>query len=76
IVGVAIFPKMPIVALAFFAVIYWRWAYKTHKTTQLHQITGGGLSRSWLLVVSFDVHSAEYLYFVPLFNLTDFLSIV
>ncbi|MGK7731782.1 DUF2339 domain-containing protein, partial [Acinetobacter baumannii] len=38
IVGVAIFPKMPIVALAFVPVIYSLWAYKTHKTTLLHQI--------------------------------------
>ncbi|MCY3227430.1 DUF2339 domain-containing protein, partial [Acinetobacter pittii] len=76
IVGVAIFPKMPIVALAFVPVIYSLWAYKTHKTTLLHQIPVWCLSLSWLLVVSVDVHSAEYLYFVPLFNLTDFLSIV
>lgn len=73
IVGVAIFPKMPIVALAFVPVIYSLWAYKT---TLLHQIPVWCLSLSWLLVVSVDVHSAEYLYFVPLFNLTDFLSIV
>ena len=67
---------MPIVALAFVPVIYSLWAYKTHKTTLLHQIPVWCLSLSWLLVVSVDVHSAEYLYFVPLFNLTDFLSIV
>ena len=34
------------------------------------------LSLIWLLVVSVDVHSAEYLYFVPLINLTDFFSIL
>lgn len=32
IVGVAIFPKMPIVALAFVPVVYSLWGYKTHKT--------------------------------------------
>ncbi|MBJ9579240.1 DUF2339 domain-containing protein [Acinetobacter baumannii] len=76
IVGVAIFPKMPIVALAFVPVIYSLWAYKTHKTTLLHQIPVWCLSLIWLLVVSVDVHSAEYLYFVPLINLTDFFSIL
>lgn len=76
IVGVAIFPKMPIVALAFVPVVYSLWAYKAHKTTLLHQIPVWCLSLIWLLVVSVDRHSAEYLYFVPLFNLTDFLSIV
>lgn len=76
IVGVAIFPKMPIVALAFVPVVYSLWAYKAHKATLLHQIPVWCLSLIWLLVVSVDRHSAEYLYFVPLFNLTDFLSIV
>ncbi|HDK8953419.1 TPA: DUF2339 domain-containing protein [Acinetobacter baumannii] len=76
IVGIAIFPKMPIVALAFVPVVYSLWAYKTHKTTLLHQIPVWCLSLIWLLVVSVDVHSAEYLYFVPLINLTDFFSIL
>lgn len=76
IVGVAIFPKMPIVALAFVPVGYSLWAYKTHKTTLLHQIPVWCLSLIWLLVVSIDRHSAEYLYFVPLINLTDFFSIL
>ncbi|PNW18547.1 DUF2339 domain-containing protein [Acinetobacter sp. AKBS16] len=76
IVGMAIFPKMPIVALAFVPVVYSLWAYKTHKTTLLHQIPVWCLSLIWLLVVSVDVHSAEYLYFVPLINLTDFFSIL
>ncbi|WP_151744287.1 DUF2339 domain-containing protein [Acinetobacter calcoaceticus] len=74
-VGLAIFPQMPIVALAFVPVVYSLWAYKSHKTTLLHQIPVWCLSLLWLLVVSVDIHSAEYLYFVPLFNLTDFLSI-
>lgn len=74
-VGLAIFPQMPIVALAFVPVVYSLWAYKSHKTTLLHQILVWCLSLLWLLVVSADSHSAEYLYFVPLFNLTDFLSI-
>ncbi|GAA5586956.1 hypothetical protein Acal01_02118 [Acinetobacter calcoaceticus] len=74
-VGLAIFPQMPIVALAFVPMIYSLWAYKSHKTTLLHQIPVWCLSLLWLLVVSVDIHSAEYLYFVPLFNLTDFLSI-
>ncbi|MDR6797127.1 DUF2339 domain-containing protein [Acinetobacter calcoaceticus] len=74
-VGLAIFPQMPIVALAFVPVVYSLWAYKSHKTALLHQIPVWCLSLLWLLVVSVDIHSAEYLYFVPLFNLTDFLSI-
>ncbi len=75
IVGVAIFPQMPIVALAFVSGGYSLWAYKAHKTTLLHQIPVWCLSLLWLLAVSVDIHSAEYLYFVPLFNLTDLLSI-
>lgn len=75
-VGLAIFPQMPIVALAFVPVVYSIWAYQSHKTTLLHQIPVWCLSLLWLLVVSVDIHSAEYLYFVPLLNLTDFLSIV
>ena len=76
IVGLAIFPQMPVVALAFIPVVYSLWAYKAHKTALLHQIPVWCLSLIWLLVVSVDRRSAEYLYFVPLFNLTDFLSIV
>ncbi|WP_202742689.1 DUF2339 domain-containing protein [Acinetobacter calcoaceticus] len=75
-VGLAIFPQMPIVALAFVPVVYSIWAYQSHKTTLLHQFPVWCLSLLWLLVVSVDIHSAEYLYFVPLLNLTDFLSIV
>ncbi|MGE8549433.1 MAG: DUF2339 domain-containing protein [Acinetobacter calcoaceticus] len=75
-VGLAIFPQMPLVALAFVPVVYSLWAYKAHKTTLLHQIPVWCLSLLWLLVVSVDRHSAEYLYFVPLINLTDFLSIM
>ncbi|QSB55203.1 DUF2339 domain-containing protein [Acinetobacter calcoaceticus] len=75
IVGLAVFPQMPIVALAFVPVVYSLWAYKSHKSALLHQIPVWCLSLLWLLVVSVDIHSAEYLYFVPLFNLTDFLSI-
>lgn len=75
-VGLAIFPQMPIIALAFVPVVYSIWAYKTHKTALLHQIPVWCLSLLWLLVVSVDIHSAEYLYFIPLLNLTDFLSIV
>ena len=75
-VGLAIFPQMPIVALAFVPVVYSIWAYQSHKTILLHQIPVWCLSLLWLLVASVDIHSAEYLYFVPLFNLTDFLSIV
>ncbi|URM40421.1 DUF2339 domain-containing protein [Acinetobacter sp. AS23] len=74
-VGLAIFPQMPLVALAFVPVIYSLWVYKAHKTTLLHQIPVWCFSLLWLLVVSVDRHSAEYLYFVPLINLTDFLSI-
>ncbi|MCU7698094.1 DUF2339 domain-containing protein [Acinetobacter sp. AYS6] len=74
--GLAIFPQMPIVALAFVPVVYSFWAYKTSKTTLLHQIPVWCLSLVWLLVVSVDMHSAQYLYFIPLINLTDFLSIV
>ncbi|WP_426455915.1 DUF2339 domain-containing protein [Acinetobacter sp. KB005] len=74
-VGLAIFPQMPLVALAFVPVVYSLWAYKSHKTALLHQIPVWCLSLLWLLAVSVDIHSAEYLYFVPLFNLTDFLSI-
>lgn len=75
IVGMAIFPQMPIVALAFVPGGYSLWAYKAHKTTLLHQIPVWCLSLLWLLAMSVDIHSAEYLYFVPLFNLTDLLSI-
>jgi uncharacterized membrane protein len=74
-VGLAIFPQMPLVALAFVPVVYSLWAYKFHKSTLLHQIPVWCLSLLWLLVVSVDRHSAEYLYFVPLINLTDFLSV-
>ncbi|MFX4790353.1 hypothetical protein ABTB87_24050, partial [Acinetobacter baumannii] len=68
--------KCPLCALVFVHFIYSFCDKKKQKTTLLHQIPVWCLSLSWLLVVSVDVHSAEYLYFVPLFNLTDFLSIV
>jgi len=74
--GLAIFPQMPIVALALVPVVYSLWAYKTHKTALLHQIPVWCLSLVWLLVISVDMHSAQYLYFIPLINLTDLLSIV
>ena len=75
-VGLAIFPQMPIVALAFAPVLYAIWAYQSGKTMLLHQIPVWCLSLLWLIVLSIDTHSAEQYYFLPLLNLTDLLSLL
>lgn len=75
-IGLAIFPIMPIAALALIPVIYAVWLLRLHKTQLLHQLPVWGLSLFWLLLISLDPYSAEQYYALPLFNPTDLLSLL
>ena len=76
VLGIAIFPIMPIVALAIIPVMYGLWLFKTHQTKLLTQLPVWCLSLFWLILVSVDAHSAEQYYFMPLLNFTDVLSLL
>ncbi|MCH7296715.1 DUF2339 domain-containing protein [Acinetobacter higginsii] len=75
-IGLAIFPIMPIAALALIPAIYAVWLLRLHKTQLLHQLPVWGLSLFWLLLISLDPYSAEQYYALPLFNPTDLLSLL
>lgn len=75
-IGLAIFPIMPIAALAIIPAIYSIWRFISHKTELLHQLPIWCLTLFWLLLVSLDLYSAQQYYFLPLLNLTDLLSLV
>ncbi|ENX51383.1 MULTISPECIES: DUF2339 domain-containing protein [Acinetobacter] len=75
-IGLAIFPIMPIAALALIPVMYAVWLLRLHKTQLLHQLPVWGLSLFWLLLISLDPYSAEQYYALPLFNPTDLLSLL
>ncbi|MCJ0829939.1 DUF2339 domain-containing protein [Acinetobacter sp. NIPH1876] len=75
-IGLAIFPIMPIAALALIPVIYAVWLLRSHKTQLLHQLPVWGLSLFWLLLISLDPYSAEQYYALPLINPTDLLSLL
>lgn len=75
-IGLAIFPIMPIAALALIPVIYAVGLLRLHKTQLLHQLSVWGLSLFWLLLISLDPYSAEQYYFLPLLNFTDLLSLL
>ncbi|ENX42533.1 DUF2339 domain-containing protein [Acinetobacter sp. NIPH 2100] len=75
-IGLAIFPIMPIVALAIIPAIYGIWRFISNKTELLHQLPIWCLTLFWLLLVSLDPYSAQQYYFLPLLNLTDLLSLL
>ncbi len=75
-IGLAIFPIMPIAALALIPAIYAICLLRLHKTQLLHQLPVWGLSLLWLLLISLDPYSAEHYYVLPLFNPTDLLSLL
>ncbi|USA52016.1 DUF2339 domain-containing protein [Acinetobacter sp. C32I] len=75
-IGLAIFPIMPIAALALIPVMYAVGLLRLHKTQLLHQLPVWGLSLFWLLLISLDPYSAEQYYALPLFNPTDLLSLL
>ena len=75
-VGLAIFPVMPILALAIAPIIYGIWLFQTNRTQLLHQLPVWCLTLLWLVLVSLDAYSAEQYYFLPLLNFTDILSLL
>ena len=75
-VGLAIFPMMPILALAIIPIIYGAWLFQTNRTQLLHQLPVWCLTLLWLVLVSLDAYSAEQYYFLPLLNFTDILSLL
>ncbi|RZF50153.1 DUF2339 domain-containing protein [Acinetobacter halotolerans] len=75
-IGLAIFPSMPVIALALIPAIYSIWLFTSKQTQLLHQLPVWGLTLFWLLLVSLDPYSAEQYYVLPLLNLTDILSLL
>ncbi|ENW93685.1 DUF2339 domain-containing protein [Acinetobacter sp. NIPH 298] len=75
-IGLAIFPSMPVIALALIPAIYSIWLFASKQTQLLHQLPVWSLTLFWLLLVSLDPYSAEQYYSVPLLNLTDILSLL
>ncbi|RLZ07301.1 DUF2339 domain-containing protein [Acinetobacter sp. 2JN-4] len=75
-IGLAIFPSMPVIALALIPAIYSIWLFTSKQTQLLHQLPVWGLTLFWLLLVSLDPYSAEQYYVIPLLNLTDILSLL
>ena len=75
-VGLAIFPMMPILALAIIPIIYGAWLFQTNRTQLLHQLPVWCLTLLWLVLVNLDAYSAEQYYFLPLLNFTDILSLL
>lgn len=75
-IGLAIFPIMPIIALAMIPVIYSIWLLTSNRIQLLHQLPVWCLSLAWLVIVSLDPYSAQQYYFLPLLNFTDVLSIL
>ncbi|MCH7293161.1 DUF2339 domain-containing protein [Acinetobacter sp. ANC 3926] len=75
-IGLAIFPIMPIAALAIIPAMYSLWLFTSNKTELLHQLPIWCLTLFWLVLVSLDPYSAEQYYFIPLLNLTDILSLM
>lgn len=75
-IGLAIFPIMPLVALAIVPAIYSLWQFISKNTQLLHQVPIWCLTLFWLVLVSLDPYSAQQYYVLPLFNLTDILSLL
>ncbi|WP_038344451.1 DUF2339 domain-containing protein [Acinetobacter sp. A47] len=74
--GLAIFPIMPLVALAIVPAIYSLWQFISKNTQLLHQVPIWCLTLVWLVLISLDPYSAQQYYVLPLFNLTDILSVL
>ncbi|ENX24638.1 hypothetical protein F892_00060 [Acinetobacter vivianii] len=75
-IGLAIFPIMPLVALAIVPAIYSIWRFISNKTQLLHQVPIWCLTLFWLVLISLDLYSAQQYYVLPLLNLTDILSVL
>lgn len=75
-IGLAIFPIMPLVALAIVPAIYSIWRFISKNTQLLHQVPIWCLTLFWLVLISLDPYSAQQYYVIPLFNLTDILSLL
>lgn len=74
--GLAILPIMPLVALAIVPAIYSLWQFISKNTQLLHQVPIWCLTLFWLVLISLDPYSAQQYYVLPLFNLTDILSVL
>ena len=75
-IGLAIFPIMPLVALALCPTAYGLGVFFSPNRSLLQQPSIWCLSLLWLLLISFDVHSAVQYYVVPVLNFTDALSLL
>ncbi|WP_202741369.1 DUF2339 domain-containing protein [Acinetobacter sp. 'aerobic (ED)'] len=75
-IGLAIFPIMPLVALAIVPAVYSLWQFISKNTQLLHQVPIWCLTLFWLVLISLDPYSAQQYYVLPLFNLTDILSVL
>ncbi|MEX5367145.1 DUF2339 domain-containing protein [Acinetobacter haemolyticus] len=76
IIGLALFPAMPIVALAIVPLLYGVWSFSSKRMQLLQQLPVWCLTLFWLLLISLDPYSAEQYYFFPLLNFTDIFSLL
>ncbi|EEH67340.1 MULTISPECIES: DUF2339 domain-containing protein [Acinetobacter] len=76
IIGLALFPAMPIVALAIVPLLYGLWSFSSKRMQLLQQLPVWCLTLFWLLLISLDPYSAEQYYFFPLLNFTDIFSLL
>ncbi|WP_151769079.1 DUF2339 domain-containing protein [Acinetobacter colistiniresistens] len=75
-IGLAIFPIMPIAALGLIPVSYSVWLLLSNRTSLLHQFPIWCLTLFWLVLMSLDPDSVQQYYFLPLLNVTDLLSLL
>ncbi len=75
-IGITLFPNIAVIALAVFPAIYAGWLFLSKNMLLLDQQPVWGLTLFWLLLICLDSYSATQFYVFPLFNLTDFLSLL
>ncbi len=76
IIGLAIFPIIPIVALAIVPAVYGLWLFYSNRIQQLQQLPIWCLTLFWLVIVNIDPYSATQFYLLPVLNPTDVLSLL
>ncbi|MHA3981105.1 DUF2339 domain-containing protein [Acinetobacter venetianus] len=76
IIGLAIFPIIPIVALAIVPAVYGVWLFYSNRIQQLQQLPIWCLTLFWLVIVNIDPYSATQFYFLPVLNPIDSLSLL
>ncbi len=74
-IGLAILPENPVIALGLAPLLYGIWLWKTQQKRWLQQPVIWLWSGLWLLWANLDVVAATHFYLLPLFNLTDLLTL-